>query len=222
MKNEMQIFNHPDYGDIRTVEINNAPYFVGKDVAVALGYQKPNDAINQHVDIADTVKYSIRSGGQMREVTLINESGVYSLIFSSKLPKAKEFKHWATTEVLPSIRKSGGYSIPQSAPIPIPVPRYSPLIELAKQCPNVNITLKAGELIEAIDYCVNQTRKELEQLITDANTETYPSIEQVSKILDVNKTTLWRWGKQGYLVPIEIGGKRRYKMSDINKILNKG
>ncbi|KAA6343470.1 hypothetical protein EZS27_008836 [termite gut metagenome] len=105
---------------------------------------------------------------------------------------------------------------------PTPIPRYSPLIELAKQCPNVNITLKAGELIEAIDYCVNRTRKELEQLITDANTETYPSPDQVSKILDVNKTTLWRWGKQGYLVPIEIGGKRRYKMSDINKILSKG
>ncbi|KAA6334637.1 hypothetical protein EZS27_017059 [termite gut metagenome] len=222
MKNEMQIFNHPSYGDIRTVKINNVPYFVGRDVTVALGYQKPNDAINQHIDIADTVKHSIRSGGQMREVILINESGVYSLIFSSKLSKAKEFKRWVTSEVLPSIRKSGGYSISQPVSIPTPVPKCSPLIELAKQCPDVNITFKAGELIEAIDYCVNKTRKELEQLITDANVEVYPSIEQVAKILDVAKTTLWRWSKQGYLVPIEIGGKRRYKMSDINKILNKG
>ncbi|KAA6329747.1 hypothetical protein EZS27_021468 [termite gut metagenome] len=104
---------------------------------------------------------------------------------------------------------------------PIPVPKYSPLIELAKQCPDVNITFKAGELIEVIDYCINKTRKELEQLINDANTETYPSADKTAKILDVNRSTLWRWQKRGYLVPIEIGGKRRYKMSDINKILNK-
>ena len=96
---------------------------------------------------------------------------------------------------------------------------YSNVIELAKQCPDVNITLKAGELIECIDYCVNKTRKELEQHITDANTETYPSAEQVSKILDVDKSTLWRWRKQGYLIPIEVGGKRRYRMSDVKKIL---
>jgi hypothetical protein len=95
------------------------------------------------------------------------------------------------------------------------------LISLVKQCPEVNITLKAGELIEAIDYCVNRTRKELEQQITDANTETYPSPDQVSKMLDVDKSTLWRWRKQGYLMPVEIGGKRRYRMSDINKILEK-
>lgn len=96
---------------------------------------------------------------------------------------------------------------------------YSKVIELAKQCPDVTISLKAGELIEAIDYCVNKTRKELEQQITDANTETYPSADQVAKILDVDKSTLWRWRKSGYLVPIEIGGKRRYKMSDVKKIL---
>ena len=96
---------------------------------------------------------------------------------------------------------------------------YSNVIELAKQCPDITISLKAGELIEAIDYCVLTTRKELEQLITDANTETYPSPDQVAKILDVDKSTLWRWRKQGYLIPIEVGGKRRYRMSDVKKIL---
>jgi transcriptional regulator with PAS, ATPase and Fis domain len=99
---------------------------------------------------------------------------------------------------------------------------YNNLLELAKQCPNVNITITVGDLVEANEALIQKTRKELEQLITDANTETFPSIEQVSKILDVNKTTLWRWGKQGYLVPIEIGGKRRYKMSDIKRILEGG
>ena len=93
------------------------------------------------------------------------------------------------------------------------------LILVAKECPSLNITVSAGELIEAIDYCVNKTRKDLEQQITDANTETYPSVEQVAKILDVDKSTLWRWRKQGYLIPIEIGGKRRYRMSDIKRIL---
>jgi len=93
------------------------------------------------------------------------------------------------------------------------------IVELAKQCPDVTISLKAGELVEAINYCVNKTKKELEQQITDANTETYPSPDQVAKILDVDKSTLWRWRKQGYLIPIVVGGKRRYKMSDIKKIL---
>jgi hypothetical protein len=96
------------------------------------------------------------------------------------------------------------------------------LIELAKECPNVNITVTAGDLADMVTYCVNYTRKELEQLITDANTEVYPSAAQVSKILDVDKSTLWRWRKLGYLVPIEVGGKRRYKMSDIKKLLNGG
>ena len=99
---------------------------------------------------------------------------------------------------------------------------YSTVIELAKQCPDVNITLKAGELIEAIDYCVNKTRKELEQQITDSNSETYPSPKRVCEILDVDASTLWRWNKRGYLCPAEVGGKRRYKMSEVNAILNGG
>ena len=95
------------------------------------------------------------------------------------------------------------------------------LILLAKECPSVTISLKAGELIEAVEYCVQATRKELEQQITDSNAETYPSIEKVAKMLDVDKSTLWRWSKRNYLVPIEIGGKRRYRMSDVKKILEK-
>jgi excisionase family DNA binding protein len=93
------------------------------------------------------------------------------------------------------------------------------IIELAKQVPNLNITITAGELLEGIEYCVSETRKELEQQITDANTETYLSPDQVAKILDVDKSTLWRWAKQKYLVPLSIGGKRRYRMSDVKKIL---
>ena len=93
------------------------------------------------------------------------------------------------------------------------------LIKLAENCPNLNITLRVGEIVEAINYCVLTTRKELEQQIIDANTETYPSVAKVAEILDVDKSTLWRWQKQGYLVPIEVGGKRRYRMSDVKRIL---
>ena len=93
------------------------------------------------------------------------------------------------------------------------------VIELAKQCPDVTISLKAGELLEMVNYCVLTTRKELEQQITDANTETYPSRQKVAEILDVNLSTLHRWQKQGYLIPVEVGGKRRYRMSDVKKIL---
>jgi predicted DNA-binding transcriptional regulator AlpA len=93
------------------------------------------------------------------------------------------------------------------------------IYDLLKSNSDVNITINAGQLAEAIDYCVRKTRKELEQQITDAKTETYPSAVQVAKILGVNKSTLWRWGKAGYLKPVEIGGKRRYRMSDVKKIL---
>jgi hypothetical protein len=93
------------------------------------------------------------------------------------------------------------------------------LIKIAKECPSLNITVQAGELLEMVNYCVRTTRKELEQQITDANTETYPSRQKVAEILDVDLSTLHRWAKAGYLVPVEIGGKRRYRMSDIKKIL---
>ena len=92
------------------------------------------------------------------------------------------------------------------------------IYDLLQSNSGVNITINSGQLIEAINYCVLTTRKELEQQITDANTETYPSPDQVAKILDVDKSTLWRWRKQNYLVPIEVGGKRRYRMSDIGSV----
>jgi hypothetical protein len=90
---------------------------------------------------------------------------------------------------------------------------------LAKQCPDVTLSIKMGDLVEFGEYLVEKSKQSLEQLVTDANTETYPSPDQVAKILDVDKSTLWRWNKNGYLCPIEVGGKRRYRMSEIKKIL---
>ena len=114
MENAMQIFKNDEFGQVRIVEINNEPYFVGKDVVDILGYQNGSRDINAHVDEEDRLKYQISTAGQLREQTIINESGLYALILSSKLPTAKKFKHWVTHEVLPSIRKTGSYGIPQT------------------------------------------------------------------------------------------------------------
>ena len=113
MENAMQIFKNNELGQIRTVVIENEPYFVGKDVADILGYQNGSRDINTHVDEEDRLKYQISTAGQLREQTIINESGLYALILSSKLPTAKKFKHWVTGEVLPAIRKHGGYLTPE-------------------------------------------------------------------------------------------------------------
>lgn len=108
--NEIQIFNNPEFGEIRTLDVNNEPWFVGKDVADILKYADPQKAVKMHVDDDDKLTRQIVVSGQNRNVTIINESGLYSLILSSKLPSAKRFKHWVTSEVLPSIRKTGNYT----------------------------------------------------------------------------------------------------------------
>ena len=96
------------------------------------------------------------------------------------------------------------------------------LIELAKVCPEAIISVKVGDLIEANEALIAQTKEQLEQLITDQTAETYPSRQKVAEILDVDLSTLHRWAKRGLLVPIEIGGKRRYRMSDVRRMLNNG
>ena len=116
-ENKIQIFNNPQFGQLRTLEIDGELWFAGKDVAVALGYAKPENALAAHVDIEDKTTTLIQGGGSnyKSKTTIINESGLYSLILSSKLPSAKQFKRWVTSEVLPSIRKTGGYSKPHAA-----------------------------------------------------------------------------------------------------------
>ena len=108
-----QLFNFNGQ-QVRTVTINDEPYFVGKDPAKILGYKDTVNALKSHVDSEDKLRWQITTSGQHREMTVINESGLYSLILSSKLPTAKEFKHWVTSEVLPAIRKHGAYMTPQT------------------------------------------------------------------------------------------------------------
>lgn len=129
--NEVQIFENEKFGSVRTVEINNEPWFVGKDVAEALGYEASRNAIASHVADDDKLTHEISASGQNRNMTLINESGLYSLIFGSKLDSAKEFKHWVTSVVLPSIRKTGGYTV-REAPQDSPLDKAKFLHEMAK------------------------------------------------------------------------------------------
>ena len=113
MSNELTVFENAEFGSVRTLVINGEPYFVGKDVAKILGYSNPRKALIDHVDSEDKGVTKCDTLGGTQEMTVINESGLYSLILSSKLPKAKEFKRWVTSEVIPSIRKTGSYSIQQ-------------------------------------------------------------------------------------------------------------
>lgn len=107
--NDLTTFSNPEFGQVRTVEIDGTPWLVGKDVAVALGYKNPQRAIRDHVDTEDQgVTKTVTPSGE-QEMLIINESGLYSLILSSKMPKAKAFKHWVTSEVLPAIHKTGAY-----------------------------------------------------------------------------------------------------------------
>ena len=111
--NELKIFEHPDFGKIRTVTIDDEPYLVGRDVAEVLGYSNPSKAVIAHVDDEDKrfemLPIADSQNGNLIKTAIINESGLYSLILGSKLPGARKFKRWVTSEVLPSIRKHGAY-----------------------------------------------------------------------------------------------------------------
>ncbi len=118
--NELKVFQNEEFGEVRSLVINNEPWFVGKDVAKALEYENPSKAIRDHVEeedkkvgVQNVTPYISDNLGRKQYPTFINESGVYSLIFGSKLPSAKKFKHWVTSEVLPTLRKTGKYEIPK-------------------------------------------------------------------------------------------------------------
>ena len=112
--NELQIFNSEEFGDIRTVTIDNEPWFVGKDVATALGYSNPQKAVRDHISEEDRGVNEMDTPSGRQNLAVINESGLYALIFGSKLESAKRFKHWVTSEVLPAIRKTGAYQKPMT------------------------------------------------------------------------------------------------------------
>lgn len=132
--NEIQVFNNVKFGQVRSMMIDGEPWFVGKDIADILGYEASRNAIAKYVDDEDKLTHQISASGQRREMVIINESGLYALIMSSKLPKAKEFKRWVTSEVLPTIRKTGSYGLIPSYQIEDPIARAKAwIVEKEKQ-----------------------------------------------------------------------------------------
>ena len=129
--NMIEIFKNEEFGEIRTLTINNEPYFVGKDIASVLGYSNPRKALIDHVDEEDKGVTNCDTLGGKQKMTVINESGLYSLILSSKLPTAKKFKRWVTSEILPSIRKHGAYMTEETIEKAITNPDF--LIKLATE-----------------------------------------------------------------------------------------
>lgn len=146
MNKEIQIFSNDQFGQLRTVIIKNEPWFVGKDVASALGYAKPENALAAHVNGDDKTTTSIQGSGSNYKTTatIINESGLYSLVFGSKLESAKEFKHWVTHDVLPTIRKHGAYATPDTLDKMIASPEFGiKLLTALKEEQEKNGELKA-------------------------------------------------------------------------------
>lgn len=149
--NELRIFNNADFGDVRTVEKDGNIWFVGKDVAEALGYARTADAVKAHIDADDKGVCVLPTPGGRQETTIINESGLYSLVLSSKLPKAKAFKRWITSEVIPSIRKTGSYNKPSKEPTTQQAQRAKAML-LNAQSRQCKLWLRLAETTDLPDY----------------------------------------------------------------------
>ena len=188
--NELQIFKNEEFGEVRTVTINNEPWFVGKDVATALGYQNASKALTDHVEGCDKLNNESLSSIGQRGGWLINESGLYALIFGSKLESAKRFKHWVTSEVLPTIRKTGRYQMQ--------TPHGKELLALA--------VLEAQKTIEDQKEQIRQMKPKA--LFADAVSASHTSIliGDLAKLLKQNgvetgQKRLFEWMRDnGYLI----------------------
>lgn len=195
--NNLQEFNFKG-NNVRTVQIDSKPYFVGKDVASILNYMNTAKAIRDHVDDEDKLSERIVLSGQNREVILINESGLYSLILSSKLPTAKEFKHWVTSEVLPSIRKHGAYLTDSAIENTLTDPDY--LIRLATQLK----TEREGRLIAEKQAKEMKPKAIFADSVTTSNSTIL--VGELAKILkgngvEIGQNRLFKWLREnGYLI----------------------
>lgn len=192
--NNLQLFNF-EGNEVRTLKINDEPYFVGNDVAKILGYSNYRKAVFEHVDDEDKLRTQIRYAGQNREVTVINESGLYSLILSSKMPNAKRFKHWVTSEVLPAIRKHGAYMTDEKA-FDV-VNNKDGLASLLQQ---------AADQLRAKDIQIEKMKPKALFADSVATSKSTVLIGELAKILrgngvDIGATRLFRWMREhGYLI----------------------
>ena len=215
--NELQVFTNPEFGQVRTLTIEEEPWFVGKDVAVALGYENHRKALSDHVDPEDKLQgdgVTIRDPmGREQHPTVINESGLYALIFGSKLESAKRFKHWVTHEVLPAIRKTGSYSIIPKARA-LTTDDYMKAAQLAATCRNERLPYVLGFLEQAgfnipevtatppaLDGPVDCT--EIQRLMDERGI----SVTELSKLTNICKASL-SYYKRGIYKP----NRERYRI----------
>lgn len=195
---DLQIFKNPEFGEIRTIEKDGEPWFVGKDVAAALGYEKPTDAVRKHVDVEDRGISKMETPSGAQETTIINESGLYSLVLSSKLPTAKKFKRWITSEVIPSIRKHGAYMTPDKLEEVLLKP--DTLIQLAQN-------LKAEqEKRKALEVKMEEQKPKVLFAESVEAAKTSILIGELAKLLkqngiNIGQNRLFQWLRQnGYLI----------------------
>lgn len=182
----IQVFDNPEFGVVRAVTINDEPWFVGKDVAERLGYTNPQKAIRDHVDDEDRGVNEMFAPGGKQQVPIINESGLYSLILSSKLPTAKAFKRWITSEVIPSIRKHGAYMTPETLQAAILNP--DTMIQLCQQLKaeqDKNAALTAANSKLTVDKQIMQPKADYFDELVDRNLLT--SFRETAKQLGVKE-----------------------------------
>jgi anti-repressor protein len=169
--NQLQVFENSEFGQVRTMLINGEPYFVGKDITDNLGYQNGSRDIERHVDAEDRAEAMVHDGSQHRNMIIINESGLYSLILGSKLPSAKRFKRWVTSEVLPSIRQNGGYISNQENLTPEQIVAQALIV--------------ANNIIQEKDRLLAEQKPKVEFFDTVANSKTALPMDRVAKVLDM-------------------------------------
>lgn len=195
---DLQIFNSPEFGAIRTIEKDGEPWFVGKDVAVVLGYGDTDQALRKHIDDEDKLTRRFDGSGQNRQMTIINESGLYSLVLSSKLPTAKKFKRWVTNEVIPSIRKHGAYMTPETLEKVLLSP--DTLMQLAQNLKDEQ------EKRKVLETKIEQDKPKVLFADAVASAKTSILIGELAKLLkqngvDMGQNWLFEWMRQnGYLI----------------------
>lgn len=187
--NELQLFSFENH-EVRSLLINDEPYFVGKDVAEVLGYERADNAIRNHIDKEDKLMHQISASGQNRNMTIINESGLYSLVLSSKLPSAKKFKRWVTSEVLPALRKTGQYQVK----------------ELSGQELMAKALIEAQNVLAAKDKVIEEMKPKVVFADAVATSHTSILVGELAKILkqngiDMGQKRLFAWLREkGYLI----------------------
>lgn len=195
---ELKIFTNEEFGQVRTVTIDGEPWFVGKDVAEALGYAEPRSAVSKKVETCDRGVAEMETPSGKQNMTIINESGLYALIFGSKLESAKRFKHWVTSEVLPAIRRHGAYMTDQTLEKALTSPDF--LIQLATQLKN--------EQEKNVALAADNERMKPKEIFADAVAASHTSIliGDLAKLLKQNgvetgQKRLFGWLREhGYLI----------------------